>query len=290
MSKVVNTALKQIRRTPYQALGVIAVLFTTFFLSYVFSFIFFGSEYLLHYFETRPQVIAFFKTTASDEAVQKVQEEMQNKPYVDTVKLVTKEEAQASYKIDQPNDPLYADLLTADIFPVSIEVSGKEISSLNQIQTDLNQYKDLIDSVEFQKDIVDKLGQWTKTLRFIGIGLISVLVATSLLIVTIIISMKVLVKKQEIGILRLLGATTLYIQAPFLIEGLFYGIVGSLLAWGFAFTLLLYATPWIVDFLDTIPLLPLPPAFLLAQVGIGTLVGILLGVISSTLALRRYIK
>lgn len=290
MSKVVSTAVKQMRRTPYQAVGVILVLFTTFLLSYIFSFIFFGSEYLLRYFETRPQVIAFFNATAPDDEVERVQTEMEEKSYVDSVKYVSKEEALASYKEDNEKDPLLADLVTADIFPASIEVSGKEISSLPQIQSDLNQYDELIEEVVYQKDIVDTLATWTNTLRIVGLGLISVLALTSLLIVTIIISMKVLSKKQEISIMRLLGATTLYIQAPFLVEGLIYGVLSSVLAWGVAVTLLLYATPWIVNFLGSIPLLPVSPYFLLGQVGVGTALGVLLGVLSSTLALRRYIK
>lgn len=290
MSKAFSTAIKQMRRTPYQALGVILVLFTTFFLGYVFSFVFFGSESLLRYFETRPQVIAFFNASAPDAEVQRVKEEMQAKSYVETVKFVSKEEALASYKADNQKDPLLAELVTADVFPASVEVSGKDIASLSLIQTDLSQYKELIEEVVYQKDIVDTLARWTNTLRIVGLGMITVLAFTSLLIVTIIISMKVLVKKQEITIMRLLGATGLYIQAPFLIEGMMYGFFGSMLGWGASVTILLYITPWIVGFLGEIPLLPVSAYFLLAQVGVGTAIGLLLGVVSSTLALRRYIK
>jgi cell division transport system permease protein len=290
MSNATSTAFKQMRRTPYQALGVILVLFTTFFLSYVYSYIFFGSQELLQYFETRPQVIAFFKSTAADSAVASIRDEMQSKPYVKSVTLVSKDQALAAYKKDNSQDPLLADLVTADVFPASIEVSGREITSLPQIQNDLNQHTDLIEEVVYQKDVIDTLAKWTHTIRIVGIGMISVLGLTSLLIVTIIISMKVLVKKQEIAIMRLLGATTFYVQAPFLVEGLFYGFTASLLGWLVAYTLLLYSTPWLVNFLGDIPLLPVPPIFLLLQLGIGMAAGLLLGVISSSLALRRYIK
>ncbi|OGJ22515.1 MAG: hypothetical protein A2804_03105 [Candidatus Pacebacteria bacterium RIFCSPHIGHO2_01_FULL_46_10] len=290
MSKALVTAWKNIRRTPYQAIGVLLVLFNTFFLGYVYSIVFFGSAHLLQYVETRPQVIAFFKQTATDEQITQVQSEMTAKQYVQIAKITTKDQALAAYKENNKKDPLLSELVTADVFPASLEVSGKEASSLDQIQQDLSQHKDIIDDIVFQKDVVDTLVRWTATIRIVGAGMISVLLLTSLLVVATIISMKVTMKRQEVSILRLLGATSGYINLPFLLEGALYGIVSSVAAWMIVFVAMLYATPWLVGFLGDIPLLPTSPIFFVVQLASGTLLSVLLGMFASWLAVRRVIQ
>lgn len=290
MHRSVREAFRQMRRTPYQALGAILVLFITFFVGYVFSFVVFGSEQVIRYFETRPQVTAFFKNTTSDEDIQAIAEEMRSKPYVAEVKMVSKNEALALYKEENQEDPLLLELVTADILPASIEVSGKDITALDQIQRDVQEHQDKIDEVVYQKSIVDSLAKWTQTIRYIGIAAIVVLAITSLIIVMIIISMKVAMKRQEIGIMRLLGATSWYIDAPFMIEGMWYGTVSAVLAWGIVALSFLYATPWILDFFGEIQALPTSWIFYVLQLAGGVLFGALIGALASILALRRFIK
>ncbi|HKY74282.1 MAG TPA: permease-like cell division protein FtsX [Patescibacteria group bacterium] len=290
MGRTIREAFTQMRRTPYQALGAILVLFITFFVGYAFSLLLYGSEHVLRFVETRPQVTAFFKSETAEADIRGIENDMLAKPYVAKVKVVTKNDALALYKEENKRDPLLLELVTADILPASIEVSGRDIGSLEQIQKDLEVYKSKVDEIVFQKNIIDSLARWTMVIRWVGIAIISVLGVTSLIIMMVIISMKVAMKRQEIGIMRLLGATSWYINGPFLIEGVSYGVFGSLLAWGVVTVGVLYATPWIIDFFGEIPVLPIPWSFLAFQIGVGLAVGALSGAIASMLALRRFIK
>lgn len=290
MTRAFSTAWKQIRRTPYQAIGAILVLFITFFVGYAFSLLSYTSNQVLQYFETRPQVTAFFKQNATSEEIAVIQEEIRTKPYVSQVKVVSKNEALSLYKEENKQDPLLLELVTADILPASIEVNGKDIGALDQIQQDLSQYKDKIDEVVYQKNIVDALAKWTSAIRGIGIGVMAVLVVTSCVVTMIIISMKVAMKRQEIGIMRLLGATSWYINGPVLVEGMTYGVLSAVFAWLFAFVGVLYATPFIIEFFGEVPVLPIPWQFYGVQAAVGIGVGAFIGLLSSTLALRRFIK
>lgn len=290
MGRTIREAFTQMRRTPYQALGAILVLFITFFVGYAFSLLLYGSEHVLRFVETRPQVTAFFKSDTTEADIRGIENDMLVKPYVAKVKVVTKNDALALYKEENKRDPLLLELVTADILPASIEVSGKEISSLEQIQKDLEVYKSKVDEIVFQKSIIDSLARWTMVIRWVGITIISVLGVTSLIIMMVVLSMKVAMKRQEIGIMRLLGATSWYINGPFLIEGMSYGLFGALLSWGVVTVGVLYATPWIIDFFGEIPVLPIPWSFLALQVGVGLAIGALSGAIASMLALRRFIK
>lgn len=283
------TALTNIRRSPYQSLVAVLMVTITFFVGYVFSLFVLGTEQILRYFETRPQIIGFFEIDASAELVSQAQETMQSKEYVESVSVVTKEQALKIYQDTNQDDPLMLELVTAEILPASIEVSAREATALNQISSDL-QSLDGIEEVSYQKDFVDQLVRYTTSLRIIGLVGVSVLAVTSLLTMIVITGMKSATKRQAINIMRMIGASKWYIQSPFIYEGLLYGLVGSLLGWLAMFTLLLYATPWLSSFLVGIPLLPIAWWVLALQAAIGSLIGMVFGALASSLAVQRVMR
>lgn len=283
------SAFTAIRRSPYQAIAATFILAITFFVGYTFSLFLFSSEQLLRYFETRPQITAFFKLDTTELTVQQLSQQMKEKPYVAQVTVITKEKALEIYREDNKKDPLLLELVTADILPASIEVQGKDVAALDQIKTDLSKATG-VDEVVYQQDVIEGLQKWTKSLRYIGITSVSILAFTSFIIVVIISGMKVALKKRAIQIMRLLGATKWYVEAPFIYEGIVYGIVGSLLGWGGMYIGLLYITPWLHSFLGSVPLLPIPTEVLTIQLAAGTGIGILLGALASSFAAKRMMR
>jgi cell division transport system permease protein len=287
--KHLSAAITAIRRSPYQALAAILILTITFFVGYVFSLFIFSTEQILRYFETRPQITAFFKLDTTADQIQTLEKTMRDKSYVDSVNVISKDKALEIYREDNKKDPLLLELVTADILPASIEVSGKDVTSLTTIKQDLEMATG-VDEVVYQQDVVESLQRWTQSLRYIGIASVAILGMTSFLIIVIVTGMKVAVKRKAIHIMRILGATKWYVKAPFVYEGVIYGVAGSLLGWGGMYIGLLYLTPWLKGFLGTVPLLPLPLEFLLVQIGIGTLVGIILGSFASSVAVQRMMR
>jgi len=284
-----HSALVAIRRSPYQSLLAIFMIAITFFVGYTFSMIILGAEQTLQFFETRPQVIAFFELDADSNEINALSLDMKKKDYVEDVKLITKDEALQIYKEENKENPLLLELVTADILPASIEVSAQDITSLEQIQQDLVESKE-IEEVVFQQDIVDALTQWTETIRMIGIASMAVLGAISFLLIMVIISMKATSKRSAVRIMKIIGATNWYIISPFVNEGMLYGLFGSLVGWGCMYVLLLYLTPWINEFLGSVITLPIPQEIFISQLGIGTGAGIILGAFASYIAARRLVR
>ena len=105
-----------------------------------------------------------------------------------------------------------------------------------------------------------------------------------------IIGIKISQRREDIEIMRLIGAGGWYIRWPFIFEGIFYGVVGALLGWAIASGVLVWATPFLESFLKGIPILPVPIVFYLALLGIELLLAVLLGAFSSFLAVLRYLK
>lgn len=287
--KHLYSALTNMRRTPYQSLAAIMILSVTFFVGYTFSLFAYSTQEILTYFEKQPQVIAFFDIDASNDQIDKAAKEMESKSYVESVTTVSKEKALEIYQETNKEDPLLLELVTADILPASIEVSGTNVDSLSQIKTDLDSLSG-VEEVVFQESIVDSLRSWTNSVRYVGIASVAVLAVTSLLVIMVIIGMKISAKRNAINIMHLIGASRWYIKAPFIYEGFFYALSGSLVGWGFMYVGLLYITPWLKDFLGTIPLLPVPIELLLIQLGIGSFIGFLLAIIASAFSVQRVMR
>ena len=289
MKQHLKTTWTHIRRAPYQALAATLIMVLTFFVATIFVLTAAGSQAILNWFETRPQVTAFFEDKVTMEQVDILRAKLAQTGKIKEAKYVSKEEALAIYREQNKNDPLLLEMVTANILPASLEVSTTNISYLGEIAQILRQESG-VEEVIFQEDVVRSLHEWTNVLRKVGVGLIAILGGVSLLIILVIIGMKVALRREEIEILQLLGGTNWYIRAPFIFEGIFYGVVGAILAWGISYLLLLYSTPFLVGFLAGIPILPVPFLFMLALLGAEILVGALIGTLGSLIAVRRYLK
>lgn len=284
-----RTTYNHIRRSPYQAFAAIMIMMVTFFAVSVFTFLILGSSKVIDYFESIPRVTAFFKDNAKQADIDALKAQLLATGKIDAIKFVSKQDALAIYKNQHKSDPLLLDLVSADILPASFEIATKKLEDLPQISSQLKS-SPIVDTVTFYSDVVPRLLAWAHAIRTIGTALIVILAIISVLIMTVIIGLKVSQKREEIEIMRLIGATKLYISRPFILEGMYYGIVGSLLGCGIAVGLLTYATPMLEDFMKGIPIFPIPFIFFTELLGAELVLAIVLGIFSSWMAVNRFIK
>jgi len=287
-----------IRRSPYQSLAAVLTLFLTILLAGLFLLATVGSSLVLRFFESKPQITVFFtdKATVADSDTLKKTLEATGK--VASTKYVSKDDALAIYREQNKNDPLLLEMVTADILPASLEVSATDPTYLHELEPVIQQAQG-VEEVVFQKDVVDTLLRWTNAIRWIGGTLVILLALNSILIVMTVTGMKIALKKDEIEILKLIGASPWYIRAPFVLEGGFYGVAGSVVSWIIISALLLLLRPAVVGFLGMIPVISMIfgtlsswtfVGFLVGLLFILSFVGFLLGASGSMVALRRYLK
>ena len=287
--KTVNTMWRNVRRSPYQALAAILIMSLTFLIVSFFIFVLFGSARVIDYFESKPQVAAFFKDEARQAEIDALKLAMESDEKVASVRFVSKQDALKIYREQNKNDPLLLDLVTADILPASLEISTVDIEDLSEVSVKLKS-SPIVGEVIFQKDIVATLSAWTNALRKIGIAAIIVLSLVSIFIMMTIIGIKISQKKEDIEIMRLIGASNWYIRWPFIMEGVIYGLIGAVVGFVISIGVLWYASPFLSSFLRGIPIFPLSPVFILAMLGFEFLLAIFLGTFSSYIAVLRYLK
>lgn len=285
--KYFSLVAKHIRRSPYQSLSAIVMTTTTFFIVSIFALTVLGAHALLTYFESRPQVTAFFTDSATSIQVDTLTDEIKNKVGVVDAVYISKDQALEIYREQNADNPLLLEMVTADILPASLEISTKSVTELDTVSS-LMKNKDFVEEVIFQKDVIDTLANWVKGVRWGGFALSGLLLFASLTTIIIILGLKFTARKIEINTLSLLGATPWYIRGPFVIEGIIYAVSGAILGWGLAYLLLLYLTPNLISFLQNIPLLPVPYYVMLILLAGQLTLGLVLGSLASLIATRRY--
>lgn len=284
-----RTTWLNLRRTPYQTLAAFSTMTLTLFVLSIFLLTAFGSQKILSYFETKPQITAFFSDEAKPEDIEALKQKIAATGRLASQRYVSKEEALDIYKEQNKNDPLLLEMVTSNILPASLEVSATEAKYLPQIN-DILKETPFVSDVTFQKDVVDTLIAWTNALRIGGVILVGFLIFNALLTILTVIGMKISTKKEEVEIMKLIGASNWYIRWPFIMEGVIYGFVSGVLAWVASIALLLYITPPVSSFLQGIPLLPYSWAIMFIFLGIIVSSGILVGIIGSFLALWRHLR
>lgn len=289
MGRALSTTWKHIRRSPYLALAAIFSMMLTFLIMSILIFFMVGSSLIIQYFESKPQVTAFFKDEATPEEINGLESQIREAPDVANIKFVSKKEALEIYREQNKEDPLLLDLVTENILPASLEVSATKIDSLAPL-AEVMKGSPAVGQVIYQKDIIDTLSVVASKGRNTGIVTFIIFAIFSILLMGIIIGFKVSQKRDEIEIMKLLSATNWYVRWPFVFEGIFYGVVGAFFGWLLATLGLLYATPYLRSFLGEIPVLPAPITFLFGVLILELLVATLFGAISSFLAVFRYLK
>lgn len=280
---------RNLRRAPFQAIAASMVMFLTFFALQAFWLLAAASQTSLKYFESKPQVIAFFKEGVTPQDIALIENALREEPRVTKTKYVSKEDALQIYRQRNKNDPALLELVTASILPSSLEISTQSPEDLSPIAQILKK-EPVISDVIVPEDVVETLSSVTTVIRVVGGSTVGFLLLFAMLVILMIIGFKIRLKRTEIEIMRLLGASPSFIRTPFILEGLFYGLAGAISSWGVIYILLWYFTPFLQGYLGEVQLLPVNPLIMLTLLAISTITSILVGGLGSIGAVRRYLK
>lgn len=285
----IKKTVKLLRRSPYQALAAALAMSLTFFVSSIFIILIIGGQIVLNYIEQRPEVIVFFTDEATQTEIDELTGEVRSTGLTKDIKFVSKEEALAIYRERNKDDSLLLESVTADFLPRSIDISVNRAQDIKQI-TELTKNSPHVDKVITPENLVEQLVKWTKTIRLGGIVFVSTLLAISFLIVVMVIGMRIAIRREEVSIMNLVGATKWYIARPFFIEGALYGILGASISVLLIYGLLLFYSPQIQNFLGDIRVFPINPLFFLYLWVAEALAAAAVGIIGAAIALYRYLR
>lgn len=224
---MIKRAFLYLSRGKFLTLASIAAITSTYLATALYVVSGYASNQVLRHYEKRAPMVAFFKDEASEADIFAVKARLEASGKVGTVTYTSKEQALKNYVSRFQEDPSLLESISQNILPASLDVQAKELSYLPELENMLKQ-ESFVEDVWFKPDIVDKLRRLTTSTRTIGVLLIGLLSASSVFVVVITIALMLHARKDEIEIMRLVGATRWQVRAPFLIQGMILGFFAAL--------------------------------------------------------------
>lgn len=252
--------------------------------------------------EQRVDVTLELVPGASDADIADFVVRLQNQPLVASVAYLSKTDALELFTKNHASDPNIQNLLTElteNPLPASVTLKAKRIADYDSILAfvDLDENaKYVADSKRDFKDsqlVIEKLTTFTNRVRDIGLLVSSVFAFLSLIVVFNTIRIAIYTHRDEIGIMRLVGASNGFIRSPFIIESILYSIIGAGIAIAVLVLLWQGASPALYRFFfrDTaVNLSALLLENLWTIVGWQFLGAVVLSTLSSVIATRRYLR
>ena len=250
--------------------------------------------------ENQVSITAYVADDASEQDIHAVEQYIQELPGVESVDFTTKDQALENFTNSMTSNPdIVAQLDGENPLPASIDVNLSETQSVSDIANRILENETFVkicdnpddpsDSLQYGQKTVDKLFSLTNAIRYIGIGLIVVLVLIAFIFINNTIRLAILARRKEIAIMRLVGASNGFIRGPFLAEGALHAIIGSLLAIGVIELIRIFALPRVTSALPWLPINVEPTTFILIYVTL-LCAGLVIGLLGSVFAMRRYLK
>ena len=292
---------QSIRRTPYQSLAAFLVLFFAIFLSTVLFISLSFLHGLLNYVETRPQVTIYFQRNSTEAEVFKLRDALKESDKVLSVEYISKEDAFNIYKELNKNKPLLLEMVSANILPASLEIHAKKLEYMPQI-VEFAKKQDGVDEVRFAQDTSERLKDLTEVVRKTALVLFAYLIVMSVIVLSTTMLFKIAMKKDEIELLRLLGASRFYIRRPYFNESFVLGLSASIGSFLAVVGVLYYMRPSLASYLENIPSLiipvqemsvtvwPLNASFLAIAFVASSVFSICIAFIASFIATQKYLK
>ncbi|UKI27975.1 MAG: permease-like cell division protein FtsX [Bacilli bacterium] len=244
-------------------------------------------------------VVMFLKGDTTKEDENKILNELKSIKNIDDSSIVFKSKVESANELKNGSE-IFAptvDGWTEETNPLldSYMFKVKEIEKIDDTVSDVKNLsftKDKINNINYGKDIVHQLIVVFNVVKKVCIVAVASLVLVTAFLIGNTIKLAIYSRKREIEIMRLVGASNISIKIPFIIEGLFIGIIGSVIP--IIITIFGYTT--LYDFFDgklfnsSLATLVEPMPLIYNVSGVLLLIGIIVGMIGSYQAVRKYLK
>lgn len=178
-------------------------------------------------------VVLYLEKNLTRIEVNQIEEKLKRSSLVAKIQFISSTQALEKFQIKFPELQGIIENFKINPFPPSFETAIRKNSlSSDEIQNFIQEMRNMdgIEDVQFNWDWIEKMKSLSRLVKAVGFFLGGILILASFFIISNVIKLNVFARKEEMEILRLVGATNTFIKIPFLIEGIILGILGGLLS------------------------------------------------------------
>ena len=285
----IKEAIKSMRRNGLMSLASISTVALSLFILGVFACGVVNLNNLASHLESQVQISIYLKDNLTTPQVMELGKKLKALPDLKEIEFVTKDEAMKRFKERLGEQQQLVDSLDGhNPLPTSYVLTFNTPDQVKSTAELVSKYPE-VESTHYGQDVIEQIFEVTKIIRIGGIILIGFLAGATLFIISNTIRLTVFARRKEIGIMKYVGATNGFIRWPFLLEGMFLGAIGGIIAGLTTWQFYQYVTAQVVANFAFMPLVPLMP-FIYQLSGGLVGVGIIVGAIGSTISLKQYMK
>src|SRR3989339_431170 len=269
LKRIFNTGWLNFVRNSYVSFGTTGVMTLVLLLFAGLMSLNFLSTKVVEGLQDKVDVSACFKSSASEEEVASVKIDLEKNQLVKNVLYISKDQALADFKKRHAGDPLIQESLAElDENPLQ--------ASLNIKANNPDTYAEIVKFLEANK--------FRSLIATLLLALIAILVTFNTIRLTI------FNQKQEIEIMRLVGGSNWHVKAPYLVEGAIYGVFAAVIAGALFYPIAYFLSPKISILIPGVSLIGYFGSNFFSFIFLLLLVGVLIGVASSYIAIRKFLK
>ncbi|MDD4766230.1 MAG: permease-like cell division protein FtsX [Desulfotomaculaceae bacterium] len=248
-----------------------------------------NANYIAANLESSLEISAFFKEETTPDEMQDLESVLAERPEVASVVFVSKEQALEEMKenLDAQEDIL-AGLEEKNPLPNALRIKTATAEQVAPLSAELETYEQF-DEVRYGQGVVEKMMALSRLVRVAGLITMVLLGVAAIFLIATTIRLSVYARRKEIGIMKFLGATNLFVQFPFILEGMILGLVGSLIA----IAIVYFGYISIIDNIQlSLPFMRLvtDKALIKPLMGLLLLIGLVIGAAGSLISMRRFLK
>jgi len=242
-------------------------------------------------------ISVYFKSNTSEDDILKIKKSLESLAEVKGVEYISRDRALEIFKERHKDDPTITqslEELKENPLLASLNIKAHNPKEYVTIADYLEKadFKVWFEKVTYAQNaiVIERLGRIIDTAEKGGLILIIFLALIAVLITFNTIRLAIYSSREEIGIMRLVGASNSFIRGPYVVEGIIYGLVAGILSVIIAAPIVYFVSPYVKIFISEMNLWLYFTSNLIGILGYQLLFGVGLGVISSVIAIRKYLR
>jgi len=295
--RIIRYGLQGFSRNVLLSFGTVAVMTLALFVFLGLSIFGILADTSLTILRDKIDISVYFKPTSSEDDILQVKRSLESLAEVKSVEYISRDRALEIFKERHQDDETISQAITIleeNPLSASINIKAHDPREYPVITAYLNNenLSDLVDQVTYNQNqlVINRLVSIVQTAQRAGITLIVVLSVVAVFVTLNTIMLAIYSTRDEIGIMRLVGASNKFIRGPYVVQGALYGLMGAFFSVLLMLPLVYAGTPYVSVLMPEMNLQSYFYGHLPSLLGYQILLGIILGTVSSYIAVRRYLK
>jgi len=299
IKRLIKSGFTNFFRNIWLSLGATLIMAITLLTISTIILLYTATQLSLQQIQDKVGISLYFNEDVSDKEIADIKAELELMPEIKSVEFIPKDVAIDKFREAHKDEPLLLETLdefkdSENPLPNSFAIKAYNLEDYDNITEILasDRYANYFDRIRDDKTVIDRLLKAFQIITRLGIILIAIFSLVTIMVMFNTIRLTIYNRREEVEIMRLVGATNWYIRAPFIVEGIMYALIATIVI----SLLLLSLMPFLNNNITHLLKLPseLGSAYVTALfwriVITNLLFSLTMGIVASSIAMRRYLR